>query len=576
MDLSELKKRMRKFTLKSLETYLGSEIVDTLLEWTPEHKTLFTKSKLSEMILTIHGTKILNKVEFRKDLIETFQPLEVESFRPFLKGVSEDSTNPYDLVNIISERPWKDDSTNRHLLELLKIDDDLFAKSDDKKDVKKAVGAYDRFFELLDYQFVIKQRILHNLTSGNELARMIVHMPTGTGKTKTAVHTICHHYNFNLKKQGLIIWIAHTTELLEQAYETFDSVWKHLGNGEINLYRLYGSHSPSPDTFDYNGIVFCGIQKLMNLSDSNPKLMEGLIEKCSLIVFDEAHKAPAEETKKVIEKFMFKMPHMCDRALIGLTATPGRATEETSENRQLVVMFDNKSITIDIETLNNINLSKLDAMNTRIEGGLIPYFQKNKILAKIRKEQLTYPENLTPSELEKIRETATENGFEKEFTPKALETIGKNKSRNLAIMQRLMKLHEDEIPTIVFACSVKHGQLLSSMLSIENIPNALVIGDMPSKERDDAIKAFKDKSSPIKILINFDVLTTGFDSTNIRCVFITRPTQSVVRYSQMIGRGLRGPKMGGNEECLLIDVKDNLEKYDEKLAFNHFDGYWRA
>lgn len=53
-------------------------------------------------------------------------------------------------------------------------------------------------------------------------------------------------------------------------------------------------------------------------------------------------------------------------------------------------------------------------------------------------------------------------------------------------------------------------------------------------------------------------------------------TQSVVLYSQMLGRGLRGLKMGGNDECLLIDVKDNLEKYNEKMAFTHFENYWKA
>jgi superfamily II DNA or RNA helicase len=143
-------------------------------------------------------------------------------------------------------------------------------------------------------------------------------------------------------------------------------------------------------------------------------------------------------------------------------------------------------------------------------------------------------------------------------------------------MKRLRELNNDKIPTIVFACSVKHGQLLASMLSLEGIPNALVIGDMLPNDRVAAISSFKDRNNPINILINYEVLTTGFDATNIKCVFIARPTQSVVLYSQMLGRGLRGPQMGGNEECLLIDVKDNLEKFNEKLAFSHFDNYWKG
>ncbi|MBQ2048552.1 MAG: hypothetical protein II487_06185, partial [Schwartzia sp.] len=112
------------------------------------------------------------------------------------------------------------------------------------------------------------------------------------------------------------------------------------------------------------------------------------------------------------------------------------------------------------------------------------------------------------------------------------------------------------------------------MLSLENIQNSLVLGEMNSVDRENAISVFKDRESSVNILINYEVLTTGFDSTNIRCVFITRPTQSIVLYSQMLGRGLRGPMMGGNEECLLVDIKDNLGKYDADMAFGHFDSYW--
>ena len=42
----------------------------------------------------------------------------------------------------------------------------------------------------------------------------------------------------------------------------------------------------------------------------------------------------------------------------------------------------------------------------------------------------------------------------------------------------------------------------------------------------------------------------------------------------MLGRGLRGPMMGGNAECLLVDIKDNLGRYDADMAFSHFDSYW--
>ena len=67
------------------------------------------------------------------------------------------------------------------------------------------------------------------------MERMLIHMPTGTGKTKTTMHIITNYINFSLSKQGIVIWVAHTIELLQQAYDTFESVWKHLGDGKIKI-----------------------------------------------------------------------------------------------------------------------------------------------------------------------------------------------------------------------------------------------------------------------------------------------------------------------------------------------------
>ena len=66
-----------------------------------------------------------------------------------------------------------------------------------------------------------------------------------------------------------------------------------------------------------------------------------------------------------------------------------------------------------------------------------------------------------------------------------------------------------------------------------------------------------------------------FDYPNTDVVFISRPTKSVVLYSQMIGRGLRGPKIGGTEKCKIIDVKDHIEGFgDHEKVYNYFEEYW--
>ena len=42
----------------------------------------------------------------------------------------------------------------------------------------------------------------------------------------------------------------------------------------------------------------------------------------------------------------------------------------------------------------------------------------------------------------------------------------------------------------------------------------------------------------------------------------------------MIGRGLRGPLNGGDDECLVINVHDNIDNFDRDLAFAELDWLW--
>lgn len=260
-----------------------------------------------------------------------------------------------------------------------------------------------------------------------------------------------------------------------------------------------------------------------------------------------------------------------------MSATPGRTTVDSYDNNLLSNMFGNKLITIDASILNQVNLGRLQALNAIAEENIIAYFQRRHILSKIRTQRLQYQTEFSEADLRKLNQAIQEMDFEDaDYTPAQLKILASNADRNRVIMEKLMVLNNEEVPTIVFACSVNHAKMLSAMLTVEGIPNSLVIGELDPVTRKRAIDTFKDRTNNVNIIINYEVLTTGFDSKNIRCVFITRPTKSVVLYSQMLGRGLRGPLMGGNEECLLIDVDDNLNVFNNENAFTHFNDYWRV
>lgn len=569
---------MVKFSQSDLRGYLGEDMVDLLVEWMPNGDTLLTKQKMVSMINSLYGTSILRNKQFRKDLLQSMKESDIFEIRDVcLSGNERNQKDPLKVIEIIANKPWKKNALTEHLLKLWNVPETVLDKEKDTTVIENEILAPDeQFYELLDYQYYIKQRVLNNLNSEHLLERMLVHMPTGTGKTKTTMHIITNYINFTIKKQGIVIWIAHTTELLQQAYDTFESVWKHLGDGKINAYKLWGTKTIENINQPLNGIVFLGLSKLMSIADSKPALYERLKRDCRLIVFDEAHKAAAKKTQKVIEGLMRMPAGYENRALIGLTATPGRTTEDTYDNNLLTNMFGNKLIYIDSTILNQINLGRLKALNTVAETNIIKYFQERRILAKMKPQKLTYKTEFSEKDIKILSSALRDMGFDdKEYTDEQLKVLAKNKERNLAIMSQLRQLYLDKKPTIVFACSVDHAKMLAAMLTLEGIPNSLVLGDMEPMDRKHAIDLFKDRKSGVDIIINYEVLTTGFDSKNIKCVFITRPTKSIVLYSQMLGRGLRGPMMGGNEECDLIDIDDNLQAFDNETAFSHFNDYWR-
>lgn len=243
MKKETLKEYMKSFPLETLKDFLGRDLIESLLEWSSGAQTLMTKAKITDMILCIYGVNILKAKDFRCQLLKSFTEKDILDFREDLPAKYHNSVDLLELVKVISDTQWKQNKINERLLKLLNYEpDEVFTKNKNECETEAIIESYDKFYELLDYQYVIRQKALNILTSPNQLCRFLIHMPTGTGKTKTATHIIAHHYNYNQKKQGLVIWIAHTTELLQQAYDTFVSVWKNIGNGEIKTYKLWGDY----------------------------------------------------------------------------------------------------------------------------------------------------------------------------------------------------------------------------------------------------------------------------------------------------------------------------------------------
>ena len=157
------------------------------------------------------------------------------------------------------------------------------------------------------------------------------------------------------------------------------------------------------------------------------------------------------------------------------------------------------------------------------------------------------------------------------FSDKTLKELSSNPKRNSSIVNIIKENYRLGKKILVFTCGIEHNNILRSILTRDNIKCDSV--DTNSKNRNHLINQFK--NGDLNILLNFGVLTTGFDAPKTDICVIARPISSIVMYSQMVGRILRGPKNNGNKENTLYTIKDNLNmgSYDE--MFNSFNEFYK-
>lgn len=129
-------------------------------------------------------------------------------------------------------------------------------------------------------------------------------------------------------------------------------------------------------------------------------------------------------------------------------------------------------------------------------------------------------------------------------------------------------------PTLIFATSVEHAQTVAGLLNMKGVNARAVSGSTDRAVRRSVVEDFR--SGKITVLVNYGVFREGFDAPKTRVIVVARPVYSPNLYFQMIGRGLRGPKNGGSERCLIINVEDNIDNFDRKLAFTDLDWLWAS
>lgn len=396
---------------------------------------------------------------------------------------------------------------------------------------------------LHDFQQEIAERT-RELVSGGR-GRAILSLPTGAGKTRVAVQALVESIKSGELKQP-VLWVAQSDELCEQAVQTWQYVWRCLGpDRQLLISRLWSNNEAKT----YEGYSHVVVGTLAKLSLCIEKPDYEWLRQAGVIVVDEAHGAIASSYTKFLDWCGLGRAHRRDEAvLLGLTATPFRGVSE-EETERLVKRFDNSRL--DDGILGEDPYKRLQAM------GIIAHVE-HEVLEGAKVE---LDEN-EQRQVERFRELPKSVG----------QRLGLDRDRNRTLVESIRRRAEDTT-VLVFAGSVAHAQVLAAMLQYEDVPAAAVSGETDATVRRYYVKQFREGT--LRVLTNFAVLTEGFDAPAVGAVYVARPTFSPNLYQQMIGRGLRGPKNGGKESCIIANVRDNLDMYGERLAFNHFDYLWR-
>lgn len=368
-------------------------------------------------------------------------------------------------------------------------------------------------------------------------------LPTGGGKTLTAVHWLLRNF---IDKRKKVLWIAHRHELLDQAFETlkFSAYPSLLNDVKSFRYRVISGHPKHDRPVNIQPTDDIIIASKDSLNSGLNYLVDNWIQHSDavLLVVDEAHHATAKTYRNLINniKQNFKDRGKADSfRMLGLTATPFRTDE--SEQGQLKKVFPDDIIFS-------------EHLRSLITRGILaePIFENLET-------QLDFYQELTDRDIKAIE------NFDK-LPRDVAERIAMSAIRNRRIIDRYVENREKYKPLLVFAVNVQHAIELNGLFKQRGINSDFVAskildastGSMVSvKENSEKIHRFR--RGELEVLINVEMLTEGVDLPNVQTVFLTRPTTSTILMTQMIGRALRGQKAGGTEKAYVVSFIDNWE-----------------
>ena len=422
--------------------------------------------------------------------------------------------------------------------------------------------------KLFDYQEDMKERIEKAL----RLHRSVMaQMPTGTGKTVLLASVV---ESFLREHSNCNVWIvAHRRELVSQIRETIERVFSKTHPSSLTIKEDFSNHpvnsskitpslftlkegstshpgpltlrgeggnrptrcseplrskvggpsKVSPDCAGWDRLGMSGASKVspdcLSASAFNvpikavsiqwlSKHYDEIEEEPGMIVIDEAHHALAKTYKGMWDRFP-------KAKFLGLTATPCR--------------LNGKGFT--------------DLFDVLVQSWSVPEF-----ISKGRLATYDFVSIKSDGVTQRLIDSLQKRGADGDYQNKEMDMLLNKKPSIERLYQSLEEFGKDR-KGIVYAINISHAQKITKLYQENGVKAIAIDSKTPATERQQDIEAFK--KGDIQVLVNVDIFSEGFDCPDVEFVQLARPTLSLAKYLQMVGRGLRVAK--GKKNCVIID-----------------------
>lgn len=354
----------------------------------------------------------------------------------------------------------------------------------------KEINRIDK--SLRPYQQEAKREIF---ATWDECDNVMFQMPTGTGKTRlfTSIISDIKAWGIMTQRVPKVLIIAHRVELIEQISE--------------NLDRYKVVHGVIAGGKERNLRPLVQVASIQTITHRTNKDIASSLD-IDFIIIDEAHHSTANSYKKLWELYP-------NAKKLGVTATPWRMNHLgfTSIYDKLLV---SKSIKEFIE-----------------EGWLAPY---------------SYYSIKSNSNIHHHIKGITDFDIEGDYKVSTLEQIMDKVTIRANLLDSYLKLAKGK-RGIIYSISRKHSDHICEEYKQAGINIVRIDSETPREERRMYVQRFR--NGQIDIIVNVDIFSEGFDCPDIEFIQLARPTKSLVKYLQQVGRGLR--PTSGKGKCIILD-----------------------